>query len=185
MIRSQSDIIPAMQQSVFQAPASTAVFLLLLLGYCHCCLLEFEAENGDTSGQTRYRSRASGGLSVYLTRVGQHVTHRFSTASVCRVQVNGVRYSNDGESDEVQVSLDGTTMGTFRTRAKSNYGYAWNEFLSSDSLGGSIEIRPGNHELTLTVISTDRYGVELDKTTLQLTCEGSNTGGNDDCSTPV
>ena len=43
------------------------------------CLMEFEAENGVTSGQTMQRSRASGGLSVSLTRAGQHVTHTFST----------------------------------------------------------------------------------------------------------
>ena len=100
------------------------------------CLMEFEAENGVTSGQTMQRSRASGGLSVSLTRAGQHVTHTFSTDTVCTAQVHSVLYSNDGQSDVVQVSLDGTTMGTFRTQAKSNYGY--------DTLVGHVRFRCGS-----------------------------------------
>ena len=160
-----------------------AVFLLLLLCYSHCCLLEFEAENGATSGRTMQRTQASKGLSVYLARVGQHVTHTFSTDTVCTVQVNTVRYANDGPSDVIQVLLDETTMGRFSTREKSNYGRAWNEFLNTSSIGNTIEIHPGSHEMTLSVHSTDRYGVELDKTTLQITCEGSDTGENDDCLT--
>ena len=73
-------------------------------------------------------------------------------------------------------------MGTFTTREKSDGGNAWNELVSTNSIGGGIKIRLGSHQLTLSVRSTDRYELELDKTMLQLTCEGSSTGGTDDCS---
>lgn len=163
---------------------TSAAVLLLMLSCCQCCVMNFETENGDIrKGEVMYRSKASGGFAVHLksTRTVQYVIHTFSTTSTCSVMVKDVRYSNDGLHDTIEILLDGEVLGSFRTRAASDRGELWNVFVSTDNVGKSLQIPPGEHELQFAVLSTDEYGVELDKSTLQLTCEGLNIGEDTIC----
>lgn len=161
----------------------TTAALLLMLSYGQCCVMDFETENGESRGVVMYRSRASGGLAVHLRSVKtvKYVTHTFTTTSPCSVMVENVRYSNDGLHDTVEILVDGEVLGSFRTRAASKGGELWNVFVSTGAVGESLHIPAGEHEMELVVLSTDVYGVELDKTTLQLACEGLNIGEDKKC----
>ena len=145
--------------------------------------MDFEAENGNSRGQVMYRTRASGGLAVHLRSVKavKYVTDTFSTTSPCSVMVKSIRYSNDGLHDTVEILVDGKALGSFRTRAASEGGELWNVFVSTGKVGESLHVPPGEHEMELVVLSTDEYGVELDKTTLQLSCEGLNIDEDTKC----
>ena len=145
---------------------------LLLLAVCSipvaAYVLQLEAENGIHTGNIQSRSSASGDATVYLSESGK-VTNTFTTSS-CSVSVENVAYTNDGGSDTIMVYLDGLLVGSFVSKAGSNYGQNWNVIRNSGSIGASVEVPSGSHELVLVVTQADDYGVELDKSTLDLNC---------------
>lgn len=140
------------------------------------CTIDLEAESGNSLNQT-YRSEASGGLTVLLKEgeVLQNYFEIITLPSNCSVGIDNVAYSNDGISDFVQLSLNGTQLGRFRTVAQVGEGTHWNVILSTGAFGNHTQLRNGGYILALTVLEADTYGVEIDKVTLGVECTG-NTG---------
>lgn len=123
---------------------------------------------------TQQRSRASNLLTVRFEGSGQSVSYDIvSLSPQCSFYVNDISYSNDGNADRISVYLDGSKIGEFLTFSRSNYGRLWNTIRRSGPVGSAQTLSPGQHRLTFTVSSTDRYGVELDKVNISFTqCNG-------------
>ena len=135
------------------------------------CALNLDAEfNASYGGQVKLRSQAFNGKTILLKRKGQHVKVGFFTSSTCQVKVHNVIYSNDGKSDTLYVSIDGSYVGSLFTRGRTGNGRLWNDMLNSGPVGNIVSITAGNHTVKLLVQSTDRWGVELDKVTIYLNC---------------
>ena len=64
------------------------------------------------------------------------------------MEVSAVFYTNDGESDNMTVSIDGTTLGIVETVEQYGKGTLWNEVRSSGSLEKEVLLRPGEHEFS-------------------------------------
>jgi hypothetical protein len=133
--------------------------------------LEFSA-NG--AGTPIIRSNASGGSNLtapaetdggvwHLQSVGDSATYDVGIGlpGIYRAQV---RYSNhDGGSlDDLQIALNGQTVATFTTINTQD----WNLFSETEPLPLG-ELLPGTFQVTITLMSTDGHGVDLD--TLALT----------------
>ena len=134
-------------------------------------LIQLEAEDGSYTGSKSDRSAASGQATVHLT-ASQSVENTFTTRSSCSVAIQDVTYTNDGGSDDIEVHIDGILIGYFNTTAASNRGENWNVTNNTGMIGENRKINSGPHQLLLKAVKTDSYGVELDKTILNLTCTG-------------
>ena len=96
------------------------------------CTATVEAENGyHDGGHTMYRSRASGGLTVWLKK-GESLSYQMHFNGFCSIRLSYIRYSNGGSEDTVQVFINDTLLGSFETSGYSNYGYNWNRFYIRD-----------------------------------------------------
>ena len=138
------------------------------------CTIDLEAESGNSLNQM-HRSEASGGLTVLL-KEGEVLLNYFEITTLrssCLVGIDNVAYSNDGISDVIQLSLNGTQLGRFRTVAQVGEGSYWNVILSTGAFGNRTELFVGRYTLTLTVLEADMYGVEIDKATLAMECTGN------------
>ena len=134
-------------------------------------VIHLEAENGSYTGSKMDRSAASGQATVHLN-ASQYVNNTFTTGSSCSVAIQDVTYTNDGGSDDIEVHIDGILIGYFNTTAASNRGENWNVTNNTGMIGENRKINSGSHQLLLKAVKTDSYGVELDKTILNLTCTG-------------
>lgn len=112
---------------------------------------------------------------------GESIEHTIRASSSCGVTVSNVAYSNDGISDFIALSRDAIALGNFRTVAETGNGDLWNTFKNSGPVGNPYEIYSGTHKLTLKVILADQYGVEIDRTTLNIVCAGIETGPEEEC----
>ena len=122
-----------------------------------------------TQDRKNSRSAASGQATVHLT-TSQSVRSDFTTQSSCSVAVHDVAYTNDGDSDLIEVHIDGILIGSFNTIAASNFGANWNVIRNTGIIGENRKINSGIHQLLLKAVNTDLYGVEIDKSILNLTC---------------
>jgi len=126
-----------------------------------------EAEDGTGDGTVKPRSEASGDQTVLLHQ-GESRTLSFDLEGTALYEV-AVRYSNDGGSDDVEVSIDGELVGQFTsqdTRPPGGVpGSGWNVFEWSGPIGSKI-LAPASHEVTVTMIDGDSYGIEIDLASL-------------------
>ena len=138
--------------------------------------IDLEAENGSEifRGTVMDRNRASNQKTVRLTD-GGYAVNAFETDSTCLVFVSNVAYTNDGNSDNVTVSIDDKHIGSFETVVVNNVGDYWDFVQNSASLGRE-QFQPGSHRLRLEV---DGLGVEIDKSTLTLVCDGDNPSSDE------
>ena len=134
--------------------------------------IEIEAEDGLYTGLKRDRSAASGRATIHLTS-SQSVTNNFVTRSSCSVEIRDVAYTNDGGSDTIEVYIDDTLIGSFNTISASNFGQNWNVIRNTGLIGKHKKFKSGAHKLLFKAVNTDLYGVELDKSILNLTCSSS------------
>ena len=152
----------------------TFTAFILLIRYVSClytCTLILEAENGINI-ESMQRSRASGGLTALL-RENSSILYqlKFDKDEIsCSIQLVNVTYSNDGLGDEIQVSLNNISLGSFRTKAYSNNGYGWNKFETSNGFSKEIPLLFSYYTLKVYALATDKYGVEIDKLSLRLAC---------------
>ena len=135
------------------------------------CTFDLEAESGSSLNQMN-RSEASGGLTVRLTE-GEVLQNCFTLRSSCSVSIENVAYLNDEIADVIQLSLNGTQLGRFRTVAQVGAGNYSNVILGTGAFGNHTQLLVGRYNLTLTVLEADTYGVEIDKVTLVVECTGS------------
>ena len=134
------------------------------------CPVTLEAENG-VGGEEMQRSEASGNLAVLL-KGDEKIAFYIALTSECDVNLYSLRYSNDGSSETVQVSINDTLIGSFRTLASSNYGHNWNIFYTETIFQSKATLKAHSGSYIIEVFSrdTDKYGIEIDKVSLQLQC---------------
>jgi len=123
-----------------------------------------EAEAGSGEGDLMHRSRASGALTIHLAP-GQRRRWTFTAAHPSRYAVL-VTYANDnpGESEVLQVEVDGESIGSLRAQDTGDDGEGWNVFVAD--LAGEPMLGTGIH--TVTVESTGGDGcIEIDLITLR------------------
>ena len=132
-------------------------------------LYDFEADNGICTGgcELRERSGASNGLATFMHK-GDKLLIQFKTESNCSVSIENVRYSTNGsEQDTINVTLANIYLGSFNTTSQAGEGQLWN---NSGHVGPIVPLSSGFYKLILTV-STDNFGVEVDKITLNFNCD--------------
>ena len=137
------------------------------------CYVDFEAEYDTSTGTTMHRSEASNKMTVLLFE-SESIEHRFTTSSNCVFMLRGLHYSNDGLSDTVTVTINGQFIVQVETIEEYGLGHLWNVIRDSGSIGKEISITPGQHSLEISVTSSDMYGVEIDVTSLDFSCENDN-----------
>ena len=154
---------------------SISLFILYIVsvyGYsCYSCRVDIEAENGDSKGGVQMqRSRASNRITVLVTQ-GENITFELQVApSMCQITVDNVQYSNDGLSDMIFLYLNMTIIGQFSSEAASGNGDLWNVMRRSGQVGNPVQVYQGISELRIVAKTTDEFGVELDKISLQFDC---------------
>lgn len=134
--------------------------------------MTLEAEDGNYDGMLMYRSEASSGLAVLLNE-GQTIRYGIvirDNGNSCFIKLLHVTYSNDGDGDDIQVLLNNTVLGSFRTYAISDNGESWNDFHTESGFSTEKELHVSPYILTIRVLEADQYGVEIDKLSLQLEC---------------
>lgn len=160
-----------MGQLWLQLTFTTFILLIRYMSCLYTCTLILEAENG-ISIETMQRSRASGGLTVLL-KENSSIVYQLNfdkNENSCSIQLVSVTYSNDGLGDEIQVSLNNTSLGSFRTKAYSSNGYGWNLFKTSSGFSKKVPLLSSYYTLKIHALATDEYGVEIDKLSLGLAC---------------
>lgn len=121
-----------------------------------------EAESGE-GGRVMTRSAASGQRTVLL-QAGQAMVLPATPACCGGRYAITLRYSNDnfGPSEVVTVRRDGGVVGSFTALDTGNFGFGWNQFVSSAEIG-PVEIGPGaSNTLRIDVTGGDGLGVEID-----------------------
>ena len=145
------------------------------------CTATVEAENGyHDGGRTMYRSRASGGVTVWL-KEGESLSYQMHFNGSCSIRLSYIRYSNDGSEDTVQVFINDTLLGSFETSGYSNYGYNWNHFYIRDGFSDGKLLLHSQYLLNLFVLEADFYGVEIDLITMKLNCSTLYDNEDDEC----
>ena len=137
----------------------------------YMCNVTLKAENG-VGGKQMYRSRASGGISVLLYE-GQTITEIIlihNTNDECSLKLQNVVYSNDGISDDVTVSINGTKLGSFKSEPRSEQGEGWNNFQVRAGFSTEEKLTDSLYNISLDVTQADEYGIEIDTLTLLLSC---------------
>ena len=127
------------------------------------------------------RTRQDGKKVVYLKKNGQ-ISKDFDIFSYCLFSSASVFYSNDGGSDSMRITLNGTTVGVFTTQPPSTDDLLrpserWDIQHNSGPVGSgiSVELWPGSHTVALTVIRMNCNGLEIGDITLHFACEDSST----------
>ena len=158
------------------------LYVITIYG-CTGCRLEIEAEHGtSTGGVQRHRSQASNGITVLINTQRHNIIFPMEVANTtCNpLTVTDVRYSNDGLSDVVSVFLNTSKIGQFTSKAVVTSGDGWNDFRSSGQVGNPVQIHEGVYKLQIQLSkSSDEYGIEIDKVSLQFNCSSVNV--NNEC----
>ena len=136
---------------------------------CIKCIVTIEAEKTQYTGTIMTRSRASNGETVLLT-YAERIDQPFTVFSNHLMEVSAVFYTNDGESDNMTVSIDGITLGIVETVEKYGEGTLWNVVRNSGPLENEVLLKPGEHEFQFFITSEDLNGVEIDKVHLVMNC---------------
>ncbi|XP_053381026.1 uncharacterized protein LOC123551587 [Mercenaria mercenaria] len=122
-------------------------------------LLQAEDMQGALS-ETIPRSHASEKQSVHLY-TGDSLETELCFMTDTKFTLNEIRYSNDGPSDLISITLDKLVLDEFTTVSKSNWGKEWDVFRSHHSRVSTVT-EGGRHILKVTVLRSDQYGVEID-----------------------
>ena len=136
----------------------------------NACSLKIEGE--QSAGQHMQRSMASDEMTLRLEE-GEEMNVRFSLTEMCKINIDDCRYSNDeAESggDILTFHFGDVFLGSFKTKAQSNYGHNWNKFESSGVIGNQTLLRPGEYAIIVVGESVDYHGVEIDYVTLRIDC---------------
>ncbi|XP_045187415.1 uncharacterized protein LOC123545163 [Mercenaria mercenaria] len=105
------------------------------------------------------RSHASGHKSVHLF-TGDSLETELCFKSGTNFAMNELRYSNDGPSDRIRITLDKLVLEEFETIMVTDGGKGWNRFKTY--YGRNSPVAEGRHILKVIVLESDKYGVEID-----------------------
>lgn len=111
------------------------------------------------------RNRASGQQSVHLYK-GDSIHTELCFMPNTELTIKAVVYSNDGLEDHVRVSLDKTVLGEFESMVFTDSGRGWNRFRSSRNM--FTVVTEGRRIITLKIVDSDTYGIEIDLVELSL-----------------
>ena len=133
--------------------------------------VEMQAEDGISTEAEMFRSNAKNGVTV-LIKQGASIALFFQMIgnSTCQMQVENLRYSHDGGSDEITITLNqdnSITLGSVYIRAASSNGELWNVFRNTGPIGQRTDIKEGLYHLVIAATVADEYGVEIDYVTLK------------------
>ena len=129
-------------------------------------LYDMNAEYGvGGDGYAVPRNNAFSLYTRWLSVTGNNFTMSFNIPESSNLQVV-VRYSNDGGSDQIKLELDNNLLGLFNTvdtrLPGGQPGSGWNEFQISPLNTFTGYLAAGKHDLKVTLMATDAYGVEID-----------------------
>ena len=168
--KTQTALVPSHCSQRYTTMIPVVIILACALT-CFGVRHDLEAEHADIINTTgtgeNYREAASGGIAVNLLW-NDYLQWYLNVTRSCDFKVLSVQYSNDGFSDTVDLVLNGTTIGSFRTEAVSREGEWWNVFKSSGTVGNPMSLFADEYTLKLIVRSADEDGVDIDKVILQL-----------------
>ena len=125
---------------------------------------ERQTENKYT---TTGRSNASDQKAVHLYQ-GDKMYLEYCLTKNTLVQLKTIRYSNDGESDTLNVGIDSESVGTFETIPNFGGGQGWNMFQSFNLWNVTKFQSQGRHRIAIHVVKADKFGVEVDVVNIQL-----------------
>lgn len=129
--------------------------------------IPLEAESGTGAGQTMPRSNASKSATVWL-HTGETRSMVFKLSMAARYAVEA-DYSNDGLPDTLEVRVDGAVVGQFTTTdtrpGGGVPGSGWNVF--NRVVVGTADLSAGDHDVEVTVMEADSFGVEIDLVRLE------------------
>lgn len=125
-------------------------------------LFPLEVENYVMDKFTINRDSSTGYGSINF-KTGDSFKIYFCLRAETSVNLNNVRFSNDGGSDAIEFGIDGIRLGILTSPDDSNYGKGWNNFLQSGPIGPYLNLSSGRHFISISVNKTDFYGVELDQ----------------------
>ncbi|CAC5402917.1 unnamed protein product [Mytilus coruscus] len=148
-----------------------SISLILVQQLCYLCggsHFTFEIENFVVDKFIMSRSRASAQKSA-LFKTGDSFSIYFCLRNTTEVRLRSVRYSNDGGGDSVAFSVDGKQLGLLKTKFDRNGGHGWNNFIYTEQIGPAMTLSSGKHVLSVNIIYTDYYGIELDELTIRTT----------------
>ncbi len=124
-----------------------------------------QGEDSDGDGTDIERGNATGGWTRYLTTNTQSITWSFDIIGNGFFRMD-MRYSNDGPSDEVQLLVDGISIGTVTTTntfpSGGTPGDGWNNF-ATNTFEHAYWLDSTTHTAQLVIVDTDYYGVEVDQ----------------------
>ncbi|XP_046550453.1 uncharacterized protein LOC124260241 [Haliotis rubra] len=127
---------------------------------------EFAVAQKYPSCRIKPRSNASNQKTVLLYE-GESLHIDLCVTGRHEVSVKHLTYSNDGPSDIISIIADGKTLDSIITNNETNFGYDWNIFHKSRTVGERQTIDDGRFTLIIRALSTDPYGLELDYLTLE------------------
>ena len=153
-----------------------ATFVAVFVSYSlaqYKCSLKLEVEDGR-GGLRQSRSRASGGVATALFEDEENIHELVftSTNKSCSLELLSVTYSNDGDADRIEITLNNTLLANFTTYELHNDGHNWNAFRTE--VGFQIKQPVNDGQIQLKVASRDfnhvRNRVELDYILVQIEC---------------
>lgn len=118
-------------------------------------------DNKEFKHRLKHRNNAEDQATIWLFR-NEELNIHFDMPKPAVIDVLDIRYSNDGGVDSIALSLDGMELGQFKTRVHFGWGDLWNMFESSGPIGGPHYLEAGEHKLTISILDSDLYGVEID-----------------------
>ncbi|XP_071085552.1 uncharacterized protein [Haliotis cracherodii] len=124
-------------------------------------VMTIEAETSRGHHPTHHRDGASGLKAVYL-REGDTMSFPFCLMQQTYVTVKSVGYSNDGDFDDISISIGKVYLGKFTSVVQYGGGAFWNNFKQSGQIGAPVLLNSGIHRIRLKVMRSDTYGVEVD-----------------------
>ena len=127
-----------------------------------------EGEDATGAGAWAWEGNASGLKTRRFTESGGQIAWSFDVATGTTFDVS-LDYSNDGPSDTLAVSVDGTELRRFTTISTGSGGFGWNNFEKAPVASGLL-LAAGTHTAGVTVVDCDFYGVEVD--VLRLAAQG-------------
>lgn len=126
---------------------------------------KFEFENlagGPGMPRSPWRSGASGVSSLHMFE-GDTINITLCLSETTEIVIDELVYSNDGESDIININIDDIYFPWFKTEeTDGGWGKYWNIFKSSGILGEPVILNKGSHTIGVTIESADYYGVEFD-----------------------
>ncbi|KAL3877026.1 hypothetical protein ACJMK2_034782 [Sinanodonta woodiana] len=114
-----------------------------------------------------FRSRASSHMIIHLFK-GDILKLDMCTGKATNVSIHDIVYSNDGNSDLVNITTDRKEFVSFYSVQGSDWGHLWNEFHHVNASGSNTTMSAGSQSMYIYIQEADCYGIELDKIEVEL-----------------